>query len=310
MAATSHEGLLNVGEHCAFSGCHKLDFLPFRCPACESKYCLDHRQPSSHNCAGLKKTPKPPGQSTTPKSASSASGQRLRMSEVPQICYTKDCSTTINTPLSPATKCPTCKNLTCLKHRLNHSCPGAPTLPVMTTQKTALAKFAEWKQKQQAKGNGPMSGGSSAKSSTSDNATSSVIPSFFKSKPKAESSIVIRAREIAALKQNAKGDAHIQPANRVYVFVESNIPDSSKQPRVEMYFGRDYSIGRILDRSAQRLQISNQNNSKNDDKDRLRLYHVEGGRVLEFSEKLESCKVKDGDTLAVVKGLVMPTLLH
>ncbi|KAK9248782.1 hypothetical protein V1506DRAFT_527725 [Lipomyces tetrasporus] len=305
MAAASHEGLLNVGEHCAFSGCHKLDFLPFRCPDCELKYCLDHRQPSSHNCSALKKTVKLPKQSITNTPSSSA--HRLGGSERPQRCYTADCTTMINTPLSPATRCPSCKNLTCLKHRLNHSCPGEQKQPATTTQKTALAKFAEWKQTQQAKVNVPVSGASSV---TSSGTSSSIIPSFFKSKPKASAAIVIKAKEIAALKQNAKGDAHVPLSNRVYVYVESNIPDTSKQPRAEMYFGKDYAIGKILDKSAHRLQVSNHNSSKSEDKDRLRIYHVESGRVLEFSEKLESCNVKDGDTLAVVKGLIMPTLLH
>ncbi|KAK9239829.1 hypothetical protein V1525DRAFT_396886 [Lipomyces kononenkoae] len=308
MAAASHDGLLNIGEHCAFSGCHKLDFLPFRCPDCESKYCLDHRHPSSHNCSGLKTSKLP---STSTKSATSASGRRLGTSEVPQKCYTKDCTTMVNKSLSPATKCPTCKNLTCLKHRLNHSCPGTPNAPVAATQKTALAKFTEWKLKQQTKSNIALSGASStASTGSSERAASSVVSTFFKSKPKAESSIVVKAREIAALKQNARGDSQVQLANRVYVFVESNFPSSPKQSRVEMYFGRDHVIGRVLDKAAQRLQISNQNNSKSDDKDRLRIYHVEGGRVLEFGQKLEACNVKDGDTLVVVKGLVMPTLLH
>ncbi|KAK9369211.1 hypothetical protein V1509DRAFT_621478 [Lipomyces kononenkoae] len=310
MAATSHEGLLNVGEHCAFSGCHKLDFLPFRCADCESKYCLDHRHPSSHNCSGLKTSKLSSSSGVTTKSGTTASSRRLGSSEVPQKCFANDCATMINTPLSPATKCPTCKHLTCLKHRLNHSCPGAAKVPVVDSQKTALAKFAEWKQKQQSKSNAPLSGAASAGSTGSTERAASFVPSFFKSKPKSESSVVVKAREIAALKLNAKGDAQVQQAHRVYVFVESDIPGSSHNSRVEMYFGRDYVIGRVLDKAAQQLQISNQNNSKSDDKDRLRIYHVEGGRVLEFGVKLEACNVKDGDTLAVVKGLVMPKLLH
>ncbi|KAK9466219.1 hypothetical protein V1512DRAFT_264131 [Lipomyces arxii] len=309
MAATSYDGLLNIGEHCAYSGCHQLDFLPFRCPNCESKFCSDHKTPDSHQCTAPVKT-----KSTPVLSAPNRASQRLGAVERPKNCFAKDCTIVINTTLSPATQCPTCKNVTCLKHRLNHACPG-PRKADSTAPKTAMAKLAEWKAKQQAKISIPI---------TTEKESTSVLPSLFKSKAKISSSaaIVARAKDVAALKNNAKGDSSIAQGNRIYVFVETDVARSpsplstssasskTKNTKVEMFFGKDYPVGKVLDKASQRLQISNHNNSMNQDKDRLRIYHVESRRVLEFGEKLGMAKVKDGDTLVVVKGLIMPNLLH
>ena len=40
----------NVGKHCADPTCKQLDFLPFTCTNCSKTFCLDHRDPVSHNC--------------------------------------------------------------------------------------------------------------------------------------------------------------------------------------------------------------------------------------------------------------------
>ncbi len=32
--------LLSVGQHCVFSDCHRLDFLPFKCEKCHGIYWL------------------------------------------------------------------------------------------------------------------------------------------------------------------------------------------------------------------------------------------------------------------------------
>jgi hypothetical protein len=44
-------GLTFIGRHCAESGCHQLDFLPFECKYCHLITCLDHREPSAHKCS-------------------------------------------------------------------------------------------------------------------------------------------------------------------------------------------------------------------------------------------------------------------
>ncbi|KAK9458388.1 hypothetical protein V1511DRAFT_520123 [Dipodascopsis uninucleata] len=298
MAATSSDGLLKVGEHCAYSSCHKLDFLPFRCLDCRAEYCSDHRYPSAHECPALKQSTNITSNSS--RSIGATGGQKLGGSERTLDCSATACKMKINTALAPAIQCPKCRQMTCLKHRLDHSCPGAPTSSPTSSQgsstetgtltaKAALAKFKKWTQEKHSKLSGPLT-------------------------PSSPSSAVARAKELADLKQRAKGDTQVPVANRLYVFVESEyartLANGVKLGREKMFFGKDWPIGKVLDKAAIQLQISNLNSSRNDDKDRLRIYHVQGGRILEFSQRLNTCKVKDGDTLVIVKGVQLPSLLH
>ncbi|MDU6243370.1 MAG: hypothetical protein E6614_31200, partial [Bradyrhizobium sp.] len=45
-------------------------------------------------------------------------------------------------------------------------------------------------------------------------------------------------------------------------------------------------LGDELDDAAQQLQVQNMNNKSSDERDKLRVFHVEGGRLLEFNEKI------------------------
>ncbi|KAG7202788.1 hypothetical protein KM043_009955 [Ampulex compressa] len=40
----------HLGEHCSENSCHRLDFLPLKCDACESLFCTDHISYTSHSC--------------------------------------------------------------------------------------------------------------------------------------------------------------------------------------------------------------------------------------------------------------------
>ncbi|KXS17874.1 hypothetical protein M427DRAFT_54122 [Gonapodya prolifera JEL478] len=42
--------LPNVGIHCALPTCNQLDFLPFKCQYCFSKFCQDHWKVDAHDC--------------------------------------------------------------------------------------------------------------------------------------------------------------------------------------------------------------------------------------------------------------------
>ena len=43
--------LSHVGSRCAFAGCGKQDFLPFKCSLCSGTYCLTHAAMGEHGCA-------------------------------------------------------------------------------------------------------------------------------------------------------------------------------------------------------------------------------------------------------------------
>jgi len=57
-----------------------------------------------------------------------------------------------------------------------------------------------------------------------------------------------------------------------------------------------------LDEAARSLQVQNVNNQGMDEKDKLRVFHVEGGRLLDFSEKLGSAVVS-GNRLVLLRGV-------
>lgn len=58
----------------------------------------------------------------------------------------------------------------------------------------------------------------------------------------------------------------------------------------------------MLDEAAKALQVRNVNNRGGGEEERLRVFHVEGGRVLGFGEALGAC-VASGDTLVLLRGV-------
>lgn len=115
--------------------------------------------------------------------------------------------------------------------------------------------------------------------------------------------------ELAKLKRAAKGDEKIPVDKRVYVHVEAEAKSTtSKLPRGEFYYGKEWTVGRVLDKAAQALQVQNLNNRDESDEKKLRVFHVEGGRLLGFGEKLGDAVVS-GNTLVLLRGVQMVDLL-
>ena len=108
---------------------------------------------------------------------------------------------------------------------------------------------------------------------------------------------------LGKLKANAKGDEKLPVEKRVYVHVEAEAASTkSKHPSAELYFSTEWTVGRVLDEGAKRLQVQNVNNKVESEEQRLRVYHVEGGRLLEFSEKLGKV-VMSGNTVVLLRGV-------
>lgn len=90
---------------------------------------------------------------------------------------------------------------------------------------------------------------------------------------------------------------------RVYVHVEAEAnTTTSKLPSGEFWYGRDWSIGRVLDAAAKALQVQNVNNHGGGEEAKLRVYHVEEGRILEFGEKAGDV-LGDGNTVVLLRGV-------
>ncbi|KAI1341587.1 AN1-like zinc finger protein [Xylariaceae sp. FL0016] len=279
-----------IGKHCELEYCNQLDFLPFFCQSCKKTFCLDHRTEDSHKCAnrGAWAERRRQAQLARP---SAGEGRRMRdfVSEKPCAANDMGCKTVIGTSLVPGVHCAGCNRDYCLKHRLKeeHDCKnkvpvGArPGSDVQEQTRNAFAKLRAW--------------GSAKKE-----AASRALP---KAKPTSASARIVAVNN---LKKTAKGDAKLPPEKRVYIYVEAEAETTTaKNYKGEFYYSKDWVIGRVLDAAAKSLQVENVNNQSSQERDKLRVFHVEGGRVLEFNEKVGLVLVS-GNTIVLLRGIGPP----
>ncbi|KAF4509125.1 hypothetical protein G6O67_005426 [Ophiocordyceps sinensis] len=282
-----------VGEHCQYDYCNQLDFLPFVCQSCTRTYCLDHRTESSHRCAS-------PGAWAENKRLAQLSrpsiGQdkvlRDRVSQKP--CASPDCKTVVGTSLTPGVHCQTCNRDYCLKHRLqeDHGCKALVPIGARPAQMDAAQKTRSALEKLRAWG-----------SSKREQAERRVLP-----KPK-PSSTAARLTAVAKLKKSAKGRRDVLEEKRIYLYVEAEAETAkAKLPKGDFFYSKDWVVGRLLDEAAQNLQVQNMNNQSSDERDKLRVFHVEGGRLLEFGEKIGNA-LKSGNTVILLRGVGPPPSL-
>ncbi|KAK4126444.1 hypothetical protein N657DRAFT_567270 [Parathielavia appendiculata] len=282
-----------VGSNCQYEYCNQLDFLPFRCQSCNKTFCLEHRTEDGHACTN-------PGAWARRKREaelvrqSAGEGKRMRDSVAQKPCADDACKTIIGTVLQPGVHCSNCNHDYCLAHRLreDHDCArktpigaraagAAQAAAVADGAKSALERFRLWGQakKQQAK--------------------VSLAPSS--QKPK-----VAQMLAVNNLKKTAKGDAKIAPEKRVYLYVEAEAATAkAKIPKGEFFYSQDWVVGKMLDAAARSLQVQNINNQSSSEEDRLRVFHVEGGRLLDFNEKLGTA-LQSGNTVVLLRGVGPP----
>jgi hypothetical protein len=204
-------------------------------------------------------------------------------------CAEVQCKTLIDTDLYQGVECSGCNRRYCLKHRLQEEHDCAKLAPVGAKQSSskekgiaALGKLRAW------------TASKNIKTSTS---------SLFSSKAAAKASA---AKELAALKTAAKGETTVPLEQRVYLHVEASADTTkAKHPSGKFYYGSRWTVGRLLDSAAKALQVENVNNRGGGEDQRLRVFHVEGGRVLAFGEKVGEVLVT-GNTIVLVRGIGDP----
>jgi AN1-type zinc finger protein 1 len=289
-----------IGSHCQYTYCNQLDFLPFRCESCRGTFCLDHRTETAHHClkAGEWAARRRRAQLATP---SIGAGKSILSVETEKPCASPTCKTIIGSSLTPSVHCATCNRSYCLKHRLkeDHDCknlipigarPSARLDASAPTEKARLAfgKLKAW--------------GTAQKQA----AASRMLP-----KPK-PSSAAARLVAVNELKKSAKGDEKLAAEKRVYLYVEAEAATTTaKFPKGQFFYSKEWVVGRLLDAAAKSLQVQNVNNQGMDEKDKLRVFHVEGGKLLEFSEKVGSALVS-GNTVVLLRGVgpAVPDLIE
>ncbi|KAI5463514.1 hypothetical protein BGZ63DRAFT_194362 [Mariannaea sp. PMI_226] len=278
-----------IGKHCEYDYCNQLDFLPFFCQSCRKTFCLDHRSETTHKCAnaGAWAERKRLAQLSQP-SIGSNKVLRDKISQKP--CASPDCKTVVGTSLTPGVHCETCNRDYCLKHRFkeDHDCKNLVPVgarpaqfDISQTTKSAFDKLRAW---------------GSAKKQQAGRA----LP---KPKPTSTSARLIAVNN---LKKSAKGDAKVAPEKRVYIYVEAEAETTkAKFPKGEFFYSQDWVVGRVLDAAARSLQVQNINNQSSDERDKLRVFHVEGGRLLEFNEKIGTA-LQSGNTVVLLRGVGPP----
>ncbi|KOS22880.1 AN1-type zinc finger protein 1 [Escovopsis weberi] len=278
-----------VGKHCQYDYCNQLDFLPFFCQSCTKTFCLDHRSESAHKCAnpGAWAERKRQAQLAKP---SIGQGRVLRDRIPEKPCASPECATTIGTALTPGVHCDTCNRDYCLKHRFrdDHDCKNLTPIgariaaaDVAQRTKSALDKLRAW-------------------GTAKREAAGRALP-----KPK-PSSASARLIAVNSLKKSAKGDDKLPADKRVYLYVEAEAETAkAKFPKGDFFYSKDWVVGRLLDAAARSLQVQNLNNQSSDERDKLRVFHVEGGRLLEFNEKIGSA-LQSGNTVILLRGVGAP----
>ena len=138
--------------------------------------------------------------------------------------------------------------------------------------------------------------------------------------------------EVVKMKRAAKGDEKVAVEKRVYLHVEAEArTTTSKLPKGVFWYSKvcsvsprawpesgglgadgwgekEWSVGRVLDQAANHLGVKNENSMADSEERRLRVFHVEGGRILSFGEKIGDVAV-DGNTIVLLRGVQMPDLL-
>ncbi|KAJ5480898.1 hypothetical protein N7539_006792 [Penicillium diatomitis] len=278
--------LESIGRHCQFEYCGQLDFLPFRCESCRSTFCLDHRSETAHKCPHAGEWARRRNGATNPQGNSTPP-------EKPNIynsdqCADVSCKTLINTLKDPGVRCPNCNRQYCLKHRLREEHDCAKLTPLGARQgpspnetiKSMFSRMRTWgKEKQEA--------------------TSKLIP-----KPKVKpNSPAARLASVNQMKRTAKGEAAVPADKRIYLHVVGTADTQAAEPPAgDLYFDTRWKVGRVLDDAARRLKVENLNNRGGGEEARLRIFHVESGDFLEFSQTIGEGKLKSGDTIVLLRG--------
>jgi hypothetical protein len=196
----------------------------------------------------------------------------------------------------PENHCATCNRSYCLKHRMpeDHDCKNVPRAGIAGAagQRTmsALAKLKLWAENKRAEDD-------------KRRAPKKTGGLFGLGKTSSSSAKVAAQAEVNALKRAAKGEASIPTDKRIYLHVEASADTTkAKFPTGKFFYNAEWTVGRVLDVAAKALQVQNVNNRGGGEEEKLRVFHVEGGRLLKFSEKIGE-GVKSGNMIVLLRGV-------
>jgi hypothetical protein len=128
-------------------------------------------------------------------------------------------------------------------------------------------------------------------------------PGLFGLGKKTTSATAQAQAQVNTLKKAAKGDASIPQDKRIYLYVEASADTTkAKYPSGKFFYNEEWTVGRVLDVAAKALQVENVNNRGGGEEEKLRVFHVEGGRLLKFSEKIGTA-CATGNMIVLLRGV-------
>lgn len=280
--------LPHLGQNCIV--CNRNDYLPFKCSYCDKIICIDHKTNHGDDC---------PVNRTQFRHDPSQQSESLR-----QAC---DFCKKITSKLE-LTQCQQCLSSHCLYHRhqAQHNCR------LLVEFKEAHRKDVEEKNEKRNEALNKLKGTLQAKAAVKSGHSvenSPAKPPYLIDTKKRE---LARRIQLMKIKMTARGPPNILTEDKKYFEVkfkhnpESSLSDQAKDDRSVKIFTTDqHTIGRMLDWSADELDLKNRNHLADADQLVFKLEQSETDELVEldsqvkFSFYLEKKILFEGDILTM-----------
>ena len=217
----------NIGEHCSYGECNRLDFLPVKCDYCLLLFCRDHFALTSHNCNKYNEIT---------KANESANLKPFEFFK----CSFSECS--IQNKEIVEVICDYCKFNYCMKHRLpvDHKCSVKQKLDDEIEKQAVLKEEQKQAQKKEFK---------------------------FEMKQNVSEKNAALANKLALMKlrQTAQGPPGLPEDSKFYCFIhyDSSLlskPTSTKTiNKSPFYFSLKWPVGKCIEFIVDKINLNKSN---------------------------------------------------
>ncbi|KAF0971731.1 hypothetical protein FDP41_009954 [Naegleria fowleri] len=266
----------DLGAHCQFDGCNQKDFLPFKCDKCNKYYCLEHRTMQDHKCPfddsfGIVAPFCPLCNQVLPFRASERENpndvveRHISSGKCPSLSNNKSSSSKISKNQSGSCSfpnceqhgiltCKSCNKTFCVQHRLDfdHNCEALKKTNTSSSKQTMQTPFKIF--------SGASSSIAANKWKNNKKEVGKLLTNKFQNKP-----------------FQPIGQSSIEQQDRYYLDVY--FPLNSNIAPVHMFFSKNWSLGKVLDKIAEQGKVKNNNSSELDMSKRLHLFTFDGVRL-------------------------------
>eukprot|EP01125_Pyxidicula_operculata_P006167 TRINITY_DN2150_c0_g1_i1.p1 TRINITY_DN2150_c0_g1~~TRINITY_DN2150_c0_g1_i1.p1 ORF type:complete len:305 (-),score=44.53 TRINITY_DN2150_c0_g1_i1:148-1062(-) len=255
--------MMEIGKHCSYSLCERLDFLPYTCNKCQKCFCQDHWKSEDHKCPfNYAKTviecpicnqilkPKEGQDANTtvsehidkncPRESSTNKEITKKFSCSYNNCKTKELQKCV---------CNHCNFNYCLRHRAvgDHNCPKSPSVRASITGISSNSNNNN---------NNNNNDGWSLSQILSD--SKKKIEETFFNISNSTTNPTARKYALIKMKQNAIGKSTVPAQKRFYL--EINYPKETNKESQMFFFDESQRYGNVLDQVTDHAKIKNENN--------------------------------------------------